>query len=155
MSVSSDLEYINIPLSGALSVAAGAIRYPVPFPSELVQVNATVNTAPTGADLVFDINKNGTTVFTDQAKRPKVLAGANAAVPVTVTRGVAVNPGPGTNQPNDTGIGYVSVPGVGVVANDIPVAVFAAGDYLTVDVDQIGSGTAGSNAVVTLVLKKK
>lgn len=155
---SSDFEYVNIPISGALTVAAGVARYSIPFASELVQVNATVNTAPVGSSIIFDINKNGTTVISSQSapdNRLTILAAANAAVPLKVTRGVAVNPGPGTNQPNDTGVGYVNITGNGVVPNDTPVATFAAGDYVSIDVDQIGSGTAGSNAVITLVLNKK
>jgi len=34
--------------------------------------------APTGADLIVDINKNGTTIFTTQANRPKISAGSNS-----------------------------------------------------------------------------
>lgn len=33
---------------------------------------------PTGADLIVDINKNGTTIFTTQANRPKISAGSNS-----------------------------------------------------------------------------
>lgn len=149
-----DLDVINIPLAGALTAAAGVLRYPVAFNAEVVEVRATVNTAPTGAALLFDINKNGTTVFTDQAKRPTVAINGFAATPVKVTRGVAANGTPGTNQPNDTGVGYVNVIGA-VVPSDTPVATFEAGDYITVDVDQVGSTVAGSNAVVTLVLRRK
>jgi uncharacterized protein YuzE len=151
---SNNLVEYTIPLAGALSAGAGVLRYPVPFAAEIVQVDVAINTAPTGADVLLDINKNGTTIFTDQTKRPKIVAGTNAAASVKVTRGVAVNPGPGTNQPNDTGVGYVNVNG-GVVPSDTPVATLAAGDYITVDVDQIGSTVAGSNAVVSLLLKRK
>jgi len=35
-----------------------------------------VGFAPTGADVIFDIHKNGTTVFTNQANRPRVVAGS-------------------------------------------------------------------------------
>jgi len=34
--------------------------------------------APTGADLIVDINKNGSTIFTTQANRPKIAAGAHS-----------------------------------------------------------------------------
>ncbi len=33
-----------------------------------------MSTAPTGADLEVDINKNGTTIFTTQANRPIIVA---------------------------------------------------------------------------------
>ena len=125
-------------VSGTLTVAAGAVPYPVPFPCELVAVNLSVGTAPTGADITVDVNKNGTTVFTDQGKRPKVVAGAT-------TGSVANEPAlaPGTNHI------YTPYP----TAN--PLATFAAGDKITVDVDAIGSGTAGSNLGVVLTLAKK
>lgn len=37
----------------------------------------SADTAPTGADLIVDVNKNGTTIFTTQANRPRILAGQN------------------------------------------------------------------------------
>jgi len=36
------------------------------------KVYVYVRTAPTGAALIFDIDKNGTTIFTDQGKRPEI-----------------------------------------------------------------------------------
>jgi hypothetical protein len=106
----------DIVLSGGLSVAAGVLRYAFPSAVAVVDVAATANTAPVGSSILFDVNKNGTTIFTTQANRPAILAAANATA-----------------------------------ANAVPdVTAFAAGDYLTLDVDQVGSGTAGSNAVVTV-----
>jgi hypothetical protein len=138
--MNQDLVLFPIVLSGALTAGAGVLRYPVPFAAEVVQVDLHVNTAPTGADLILDVNKNGTSVWAaDQTKRVKVLATQNAATPVKVTPGV-VN---GTN-----------VPGI-PVPSATPVATFAAGDYITVDVDQIGSTVAGSNAVLVLTLRRK
>ena len=125
-------------VSGALTVAAGTAQYPVPFPCELVGVSLAIGTAPTGADVLVDVNKNGTTVFTDQAKRPKVVAGAT-------TGSVANEPA----LPAGTNYIYTPYP----TAN--PLATFAAGDKITVDVDTIGSGTAGSNLGVVLTLAKK
>ena len=125
-------------VSGALTVAAGAVPYPVPFPCELVGVSLAVGTAPTGADILVYVNKNGTTVFTNQANRPKVAAGST-------TGSVGVQPGlaAGTN--------YIYTP----APSSPPLGDFAAGDKITVDVDQIGSGTAGSNLGVVLTLQKK
>ena len=34
--------------------------------------------APTGQSLIVDCNINGTTIFTDQSKRPQVAAGSNS-----------------------------------------------------------------------------
>lgn len=152
---SNNLVEYTIPISGALAVGAGVLPYPVPFPAEIVQVDVAINTAPTGADLILDIKKNGTTIFpAGGATRPTVPAGTKAAQTIKITPGVAKNPGPGTNQPNDTGVGYVNVNG-GVVPSPTPVASLVAGDVLTVDVAQVGSTVAGSNAVVSLLLKRK
>jgi hypothetical protein len=115
-SSSADYRHLSVPITGGLSVAAGTSRYIFPYAVTVVDVAATVNTAPVGATLLFDVNKNGTTIFTTQGNRPSILAAANATA-----------------------------------ANVVPdVTAFAAGDYLTVDVDQVGSGTAGSNAVVAV-----
>lgn len=35
-------------------------------------------TAPTGADLIVDVNKNGTTIFSTTTNRPTIAAGANS-----------------------------------------------------------------------------
>jgi hypothetical protein len=38
----------------------------------VVSIRVRVNTAPTGATLIIDVNKNGTTIYTTQANRPTV-----------------------------------------------------------------------------------
>ena len=60
---------------GTLSVGAGRAKFYIPGAITLGNVRASVGTAPTGADIVIDVNKNGTTVFTTQANRPKIYAG--------------------------------------------------------------------------------
>jgi hypothetical protein len=42
----------------------------------IVKVKAHVKTAPTGATLIVDVNKAGTTIFTNQANRPTIAIGA-------------------------------------------------------------------------------
>ena len=42
------------------------------------KVKIYVVTAPTGASLIVDVDKNGTTIFTNQANRPEIAIGANA-----------------------------------------------------------------------------
>jgi hypothetical protein len=74
-------------------------------------------TAPTGADIIVDLNKNGVTLFTVQANRPRVLVGTNG--------------------------GALATPAV---------TTFADGDYLTVDVDQVGSGVAGADVTVGVLV---
>ncbi|HEX4662482.1 MAG TPA: hypothetical protein VH144_02615 [Candidatus Saccharimonadales bacterium] len=71
-------------------------------------------TAPTGASLIVDVKKNGTTIYTTQANRPTLTAGSQAA-------------------------------------NSVPdVTAFADGDYLTVDIAQVGSTVAGSDVSVMI-----
>lgn len=77
------------------------------------KVTLSVVTAPTGAAIICDVNKNGTTIFTTQANRPQIAASANS--------GVATNP---------------------------DILTFADGDYLTINIDQIGSTVAGATLSV-------
>lgn len=56
----------------------------LPVPWEIVDVAIGVSEAPLGADLVTDMNLNGVTLFTTQANRPRVPAGALRSVAVTV-----------------------------------------------------------------------
>jgi len=96
---------------GTLSVSVGADPMVFPYPIEIQGISAALQTAPTGADLIVDVNKNGTTIFTTQANRPRITAG--------------------------------SVVTVSEVTN-MDITTLAAGDELTVDVDQVGSSTSGS-----------
>jgi hypothetical protein len=47
---------------------------------KIKQVRLKVDTAPVGADLIVDININGTTIFTNQANRPTIAAGATTGL---------------------------------------------------------------------------
>jgi hypothetical protein len=101
--------------SGTLEVTTGASKFPALFDMALVGVRAAVGTAPTGADLIVDVNKNGTTVYTTQANRPTISDGSTSSTE--------------------------TVPDVTAVA---------AGDLLSVDIDQIGSSAAGADLVVAI-----
>lgn len=102
--------------NGALTVGAGKDRWIAPFSGEILNVIAVVGTAPTGGDLILDIDKDGTTVFTTQANRPTIPAGATES--------------PVSARPD--------------------VTTFAAGDVISLGVDQIGVTVAGSDADVTV-----
>lgn len=65
--------------AGALAVLTGTMRWPVPFTAVVQDVRAMVGTAPTGAAAIFDVRRNGTTIFTTTANRPTVAAAANAS----------------------------------------------------------------------------
>lgn len=105
---------------GSLVTTTGALRLPVDGTYTIVGTRLMVGTAPTGAAIIVDVNKNGSTIYTTQANRPTIAAGANAG-------------GPGS-APDVTSL--------------------AAGDYLTVDIDQVGSTIAGSDLTVTIVVNK-
>ena len=80
------------------------------------EVMLSVNTAPTGAEVIVDVHKNGVTIFTDQANRPRIIAGAYEGTTITI---------------------------------DVPE--WADGEYLQVEVDQVGSVVAGSYLVVHII----
>ena len=61
-------------LSGGLSLP---VRMHAPWAGTISNVTATVSTQPTGAAVILDINKNGTTIFTTQGNRPTIAAGTN------------------------------------------------------------------------------
>jgi hypothetical protein len=105
---------------GVLAVTTGTLRLPVDGTYTIVGTRLMAGTAPTGSNIVIDVNKNGATIYATQGNRPVILAGANSG-------------GPGT------------VPDV---------TALAAGDYLTVDIDQVGSSVAGSDLTVTVIVSK-
>jgi hypothetical protein len=100
---------------GTLSVGTGRAKFYIPGPITLGNVRASVGTAPTGADITIDVNKNGTTVFTTQTNRPKIFAGQTLV---------------STSTPNITE--------------------FTTGDYITVDIDTIGSLNPGMDLTVQI-----
>lgn len=98
--------------AGPVAVTTGKIRYRFPFAATIVGVSLAVGTAPTGANIIVDVNKNGTTIFTTQANRPTIVAGAF---------------------------------GTASEVTNMNITSVAAGDYLTMDIDQVGSTIAGSD----------
>lgn len=103
--------------TGVLTVSAGTGRFAPPFPITILGVSLVNDTAPTGSAIIVDVNKNGTTIFTNQGNRPQVPIG-----------------------------GYGTVAEV----TNMDITAVAAGEYITVDIDQIGSATPGSNLGVIL-----
>ncbi len=61
------------------SAAADKLRFRVPFACQIRAVTVAVDATSAGASQIFDINKNGTTLFTTQANRPTVAAAAVSA----------------------------------------------------------------------------
>lgn len=107
---------ITFTIPGTLTTGAKNVRFYVEASRTISNVVASVSTAPTGASVIFDVNKNGTTIFTTQANRPTIAASGFYD---------------GSSVPD--------------------VASLSAGDYLTIDVDQVGSTLPGDNAVIRVV----
>jgi hypothetical protein len=113
------VEAYTFSVTGAVAVATGKSRIYLEGDYVVETVRAAVNTAPTGSALVVDVNRNGTTIYTDQANRPSIAPGTNSAT-----------------------------------GNNPAMTTLAAGDYLTVDVDQVGSTAAGSDLTVTVRVRR-
>lgn len=113
------VEAYTFSVTGAVTATTGKSRIYLEGNYTVETVRAAVNTAPTGAALIVDVNKNGTTIYTTQTARPQIAVSTNSAN-----------------------------------GNSPAVTTFAAGDYITVDVDQIGSTVAGSDLTVTIRLRR-
>lgn len=99
-----------------LSARTGENKFYFPVAATLLGVSITVGTSPVGADIIVDINKNDTTIFTNQTNRPVITPGQELSGETT----------------------------------NIDVTQVDAGDYLSVDIDQVGSSTQGADLTVTV-----
>lgn len=102
--------------AGTLATAVGLNRFynDTGRTLTILAVRASVAQTSTGASIIVDVNKNGTTIFGTQSLRPTIAAASN------------------TNK--TTGMTVTSWPD---------------GEYLTVDIDQVGSpGTEGGDLTV-------
>ncbi|HEY4569351.1 MAG TPA: hypothetical protein VIH10_07790 [Kribbella sp.] len=113
------VEAYTFSVTGTVAVASGKSRIYLEGDYVVETVRAAVHTPPAGAALVVDVNKNGTSIYPDQANRPSIAAGSNSAT-----------------------------------GNNLAGTTLAAGDYLTVDVDQVGSTTAGADLTVTVRVRR-
>lgn len=66
---------------GTLATATGAFRWYNDTGRTLTftSTRASVTTVPTGAAIIVDVNKDGTTIFTTQASRPTIAISGNTA----------------------------------------------------------------------------
>ncbi len=72
-------DFETFTIEGLLAVATYPARLLAPRRQSIYGVIVAVDTAPTGDDLIVDLLKNGTTIFTNQGRRPRVPAGENAS----------------------------------------------------------------------------
>lgn len=110
--------YFTLTVAGALTVDPGPLRlYNLTGRALTIsRVHIAVDTVPTGAAIIVDVNENGTTIFTVQANRPQIAISANTGETTTI------------DDPS-----------------------WASGNYLQIDVDQIGSGDPGENLTIMIV----
>lgn len=71
---------------------SGTAKFRVPTNMAVLNIVATVGTVPTGASVVVDVNRNGTTIFTTQASRP-TIAISNSVSNIAVPQITAMNSG--------------------------------------------------------------
>jgi len=65
-------------VAGNITLGGGVLRIDnaLGVTETISKVLLRITTAPTGADLIVDIHKDGVTIFTDQNHRPRIAAGA-------------------------------------------------------------------------------
>lgn len=102
-------------VAGTLVPGPGNTRLRFPFAVTIDSVAITAGSSPSGAAILVDVNKNGTTIFSTQGNRPSIAVGANAS---------------GDQVPDITAL--------------------TVGDYLTVDLDQVGSALPGGDLLVVV-----
>lgn len=114
-----DLDFNTFTYQGTLKVVTGTSRWYVETACVFNSIRASVGTAPTGASIICDVKKNGTSIFNvTTANRPTIAAS-----------------------------GFTALSGVPDTTS------FAAGDYITVDILQVGSTIAGADLTVNVKLR--
>jgi hypothetical protein len=111
----ADTGFFQFSFDGDLEVTTGTHRAYLPYDLEIIEVEASVGVAPTGAAVIVDVNVDGTTVFTTQSNRPEIAISGFVDSSTTIE--------------DDT---------------------HTDGQYLTVDIDQIGSTLPGEDLTVTV-----
>ncbi len=105
--------------TGITVVETGTHRVYAREDRTIEHVQAFVDTAPTGGSEIYDVHKDGVTIFTTQGNRPTITAGNNTS---------------STTAPDITA--------------------WDAGQYLTVDIDQVGSTTPAEGLTLRIVYTK-
>jgi hypothetical protein len=78
--------YFTLTVAGTLTVDPGLLRLYNLTGKDLTisKVHLAVNTAPTGAAIIVDVNENGTTIFTTQGNRPQIAVSAFTGESTTI-----------------------------------------------------------------------
>lgn len=109
------------PFEGGLRLDIGTIRFYNDLDRDLTitSVNIYVDTPPSGSSIAVDINKGGSTIFTDPTYRPMILSGSYSGSTTTI----------GTST-------------------------WYRGEYLTMDIDTVGSTNSGRSLVTSVVCRE-
>lgn len=107
-------------ISGNVSAAADKCKWIMPRAGRIIDAVASVGTNPATTTITADINKNGTSIFT------------NTGTVLTVST---------------AGVDSVTLP------TALADRAFAAGDTLSYDLDQVGTGTTGANYAITVFVE--
>lgn len=111
------LKSISFCVQGELAVGENVLSLMVPFFMNIIGVYIKARVFPVGADIIVDLNRNGTTIYTTQANRPTVPDGESGSL-------------------------------VDILPEDFELG---TEDILTLDIDQVGSTTPGTDLMVTLI----
>lgn len=114
-------------LAGVQTVGTYKFRWPVFRPCLIRDVHLEIVTAPTGANLIVDVNTWDGAAFTSM-----FTAGARPTIVAATGRG--------SSRPDST---YARRTTTHMSGTTVPV-----GSMISVDVDQVGSGVAGSDLVI-------
>jgi hypothetical protein len=110
---------------GTLTVGTGTARLPLVFPGYYAGIRCTVNTAPSGSSIRIGVGYSST---------------ANGTVnPIWTSSG---------NRPVITSGSFMSA-----LPNTPDISFYDLGGYLRIDIETVGSTTAGANLVVALILR--
>lgn len=70
---------IRLSMPGELGVLVGTLEIEFPNGGILHSIHARVGTPPVTQSVILDINRNGTSLFADQARRPQILRGQKSS----------------------------------------------------------------------------
>jgi hypothetical protein len=119
-------EIVRVSIQGSLAVGTNVVpRIVLPRACRILKVNAYCETAPTGASILIDINKNGNT-------GQSIFSGYTR---ITITAGSNANSIARTSSDVEFHATY---------------SVLAADDQLTIDLDQVGSTVTGSDISLSI-----
>jgi hypothetical protein len=79
LSLAARRDVATFTASGVLTVSTGTLRFPVYGIFTIIGALAMVGTAPTGAALIVDVLKNGTTIYSTTANRPTIPISGNVS----------------------------------------------------------------------------